>query len=99
MTFDGFDGDCGFDVPVAGDALSLGFQDDAESSFAEYVTHQQPAVSIHNSTAVTMRDRMTYTQWRKPVPQFGGTKKILPSPQIQTFGGRRETHCFLELNN
>ena len=26
-------------------------------------------------------------QWRKPGPQFGGRKKILPSPQIQNFGG------------
>jgi len=28
-------------------------------------------------------------QWRKPCPQFGGggRKNILPSPQIQKFGG------------
>jgi len=32
--------------------------------------------------AVTQRN-----QWRKPGPQFGGTKKILPSPQIQKCGG------------
>jgi len=47
-------------------------------------------------------------QWRKPGPQFGETKKNLPSPnseiwgdvpQIQKFWGRRETHYFLELNN
>jgi len=24
-------------------------------------------------------------QWRKPGPQFGGTKKILPSPKFRNF--------------
>jgi len=34
-------------------------------------------------------------QWRKPGPKFGGTKKILPSPQIQKFGGTARNSLFL----
>ena len=39
-TFDGFDGDSGPGVSVAHDALSLGFQNDAERAFTEHVTQQ-----------------------------------------------------------
>ena len=39
-TSDSFDSDCGFGVPVAGDALSFGFQHHTERSFSEHDTHQ-----------------------------------------------------------
>jgi len=39
-------------------------------------------------------------QWRKPGPQFGRMKKKFCCPlKFRNLGGRRETHCFLELNN
>ena len=54
--------------------------------------HCYADVCIHSSSGVNLVHRT-----------FGGArKKILPPPlpQIQEFGGgRRETHCFLELNN
>jgi len=50
LTFDGFDGDGGRrGVPVAADALRLGFEHDAERSFTQHLAHQQPA-RMHRST-------------------------------------------------
>jgi len=43
----------------------------------------------------THTDHIAHKQWRKPGPKFGGTKKILPSPQIQKLGGTARNSLFL----
>ena len=42
-TFNSFDGDCSWGISLADDTLSIGFQDNSERSFAQYVTQHQPA--------------------------------------------------------
>jgi len=51
-TSNGFDSDCSFCVPVADDALSLGFQHNTKRSFTEHLTQQQPANNVQHSTSL-----------------------------------------------